>query len=312
MNPSSRCNRWAFTLIELLVVIAIIAILIGLLLPAVQKVREAAARATCQNNIKQVAIGLHSYHDANSTFPMGQQNLLGVNHATNGLIRQCWMQPTLPYLEQEALFRQIETNQPSNYTCFLPGVDSKIKPLICPSDPNGGKNITAGATTSTPNPSQGFHGNYVVCAGNTLFGNAGGGNPLNGMFYPLSKTRMTDVTDGTSNTLMAAEVLVSPDTGAHDLRGRYHNTWEGNTLFSALYPPNTTVGDRSSYCVPLPKAPCQGLGTTSFIQSARSQHTGGVTVVFGDGSVRFVRDSINLTAWQSAGSRNGGEVPGDL
>src|SRR5262249_13288040 len=148
-------------------------------------------------------------------------------------------------------------------------------PLICPSDPNGGKNLTYGAPNPIPNPGQGFHGNYVTCAGSTLFGDGGGGANLNGMFYPFSKTRMTDVTDGTSNTLMVGEILVSPDTNGHDLRGRYHNTWQGNNLFSTLYPPNTTVGDRSDYCQPLPKAPCQGLGGTSLVQSVRSNHTGG-------------------------------------
>ncbi|MCE9561199.1 MAG: DUF1559 domain-containing protein [Planctomycetes bacterium] len=302
--PIIRPNHRGFTLIELLVVIAIIAILIGLLLPAVQKVREASARATCSNNIKQVALGLHAHHDVYLLFPMGQQVTLGTNNPTNGNNRQCWEQPLLPYIEQGPLYAQIQASQPTVLTFSITGVDSKIKSLMCPSDPNAGKNVTV------PGNAQGFHGNYVLCAGSTLFGDSGatGGIALNGMFYCLSKTKMGDVTDGTSNTLMGSEVLIAQDTTTHDLRGRYNNTWQGNTLFSTLYPPNTTVGDRSDYCNTIPKAPCQGLGGTSTVQSARSMHTGGVNAVMADGSVRFVRDGVTLSTWQNAGTRAGGEV----
>jgi len=301
MSPI-RPNHRGFTLIELLVVIAIIAILIGLLLPAVQKVREAAARATCSNNMKQVALGLHAHHDALLLFPMGQQNTLGTNHATNGNNRQCWEQPLLPYIEQGPLYAQIQASQPTVGTYSITGVDSKIKTLMCPSDPNAGKNVTV------PGNAQGFHGNYVLCAGNTLFGDTGQGTALNGMFYCLSKTKISEVTDGTSNTLMGSEVLIALDTTTHDLRGRYNNTWQGNTLFSALHQPNTTVGDRSDYCNAIPKAPCQALGGTSTVQSARSMHTNGVNVVLADGSVRFVQNGVTLTTWQNAATRAGGEV----
>jgi len=310
MDDSSR-RRTAFTLIELLVVIAIIAILIGLLLPAVQKVREAAARMQCQNNLKQLGLGLHNYHDARMVFPSGQSNLLASNTTTNAFNRQCWMQPILPYVEQDAIFKQIEAGQGTNYTCYIAGSEAKIKTFICPSDPNGGKNLTSGATSTTPNPNQGFHGNYVASAGNTVFGNAGGGQNLNGVLYPLSTTRIIAITDGTSNTLMTSEILVSPDATSHDLRGRYHNTWDGNSLFSSLYPPNTSVSDVSSYCQPLVNAPCTG-GSSNFVQSARSQHTGGVNVGLADASVRFVTKNVNLQAWNNAGSATGGEVPGDF
>jgi prepilin-type processing-associated H-X9-DG protein len=127
------------------------------------------------------------------------------------------------------------------------------------------------------------------------------------MLYPLSKIKLQAIKDGTSNTIMLSEILVSPDVTGHDLRGRYHNTWQGNVLFSTLYPPNTTVGDRSDYCQPLPDAPCQALGGTSLIQSARSGHSGGVNVGMGDGSVRFVSENVDLLTWQAAGTREGRE-----
>jgi len=94
----------------------------------------------------------------------------------------------------------------------------------------------------------------------------------------------------------------------HDLRGRYHNTWEGNSLFSTQYGPNTLVGDVSSYCNALPKAPCQSLSGSNLVQYARSYHPGGVQVALGDGSVRFVSDTISLPVWQAACTRQGGEA----
>jgi len=287
----------AFTLIELLVVIAIIAVLIGLLLPAIGKVRDAASRATCANNLKQLAVALVNYDNTNRQLPPGQKNALGTNTASNANIRQCWLQPTLPFFEQEGLFKAIEAAQPTTGTYYIPGTENKINTLICPADPNGGKNLTFGATTPTPpNPGQGFHGNYVACAGNTLFGNGGGGTALNGMFFPLSQTKMSGIPDGASNTLLLSEILVSPDKTAHDLRGRYHNTWEGNALFSTLNPPNTTVGDRSQYCQALPNAPCQALGNSNLIQSARSAHSAGINVATADGAVRFISNTVDLTA----------------
>jgi len=307
-----KAGRTGFTLIELLVVIAIIAILIGLLLPAVQKVRAAAARMSCSNNFKQLGLALHNHEGALGTFPPGQLNYLGQNHLTNGNIRQCWMHQLLPYMEQDNLHRALKASEAGTGTYYFPGSANQIKSLICPSDPNGGKNVTVPQN-------QGFHGNYVLCAGSTLFGNGGAnqGATLNGMFFcvptaPFAGIRMAGVSDGPSNTLMASEILVVQDTSAHDLRGRYHNTWEGNTLFSTLYPPNTTVGDRSSYCVAAPNAPCQGLGTTNLVQSARSAHTNGVNVLLGDGSVRFVSNSVTPANWTSAGSRAGNESNSNL
>jgi prepilin-type processing-associated H-X9-DG protein len=102
------------------------------------------------------------------------------------------------------------------------------------------------------------------------------------------------------------------DTGSHDKRGRYYNSWQGNTLFSTLYPPNTAVGDRSSYCVSGAKAPCQGLSTTNVNYSARSWHAGGGNFVLADGSVRFIPDSVDATAYQALSTRSAGEPAGNF
>jgi prepilin-type N-terminal cleavage/methylation domain-containing protein len=307
----SRHNRAAFTLVELLVVIAIIGILVALLLPAVQAAREAGRRSSCSNNLKQLGIGTHNYHDVLKVLPPGQLNLLGSGSTPNGFVRQCWMQQLLPYIEQKPLYDVIQAGQAANYTCHINGVQNRIDTLSCPSDGKAGKNITAGSTSSTPNPAQGFHGNYVACATSGLFGDTGQGNigtVMTGMFYCYSRTKLSSCVDGTSNTLFFSEIVLVEDTGAHDLRGRYHNTWEGNTLFSCAYTPNTTVGDRSSYCIAAPQAPCQTLGTTGLVQSARSYHPGGVQVGLGDGSVRFISNTITPVVWQAAATREMKEV----
>ncbi|MGL4549686.1 MAG: DUF1559 domain-containing protein, partial [Gemmataceae bacterium] len=191
-----------------------------------------------------------------------------------------------------------------------PGRHSVVLTSVCPSEPVGIKNQTV-----TGNE-QGFHGNYVLCAGDSFFNptaapHNGDGTLLNGAFYFQSKTNMVGITDGTSNTLVGGEILLTADTaGQHDLRGRYYNSWQGNVLFSTLYPPNTPVGDRSNYCIlnANPRAPCQGLTATNTVQSARSAHTGGVNFLMCDGSVRFIQNGVNTTTYQALGTRAGGEV----
>jgi prepilin-type processing-associated H-X9-DG protein len=137
------------------------------------------------------------------------------------------------------------------------------------------------------------------------------GGTLDGIFYPFSKTRITDVADGTTNTLMGGEILVVKDTTQHDNRGRYYNNWQGNTLFSTMNPPNTAAADRSSYCVNVPKAPCT-LSATNVVQYARSFHSGGANFLLADGSVRFISDNVNAAAYLVLGSRASGEVPGNF
>jgi prepilin-type N-terminal cleavage/methylation domain-containing protein len=305
--------RRGFTLIELLLVIAIIAILIALLVPAVQKVREAAARAQCINNLKQLGLALHGYHDAKKVLPPGQFNPIATNVGPYN--RACWFQEILAFMDQGPLYEAQASFLPTckaggPYAMNAPGQATVIQSFVCPADPGGGKNITH--TTNPPSTTQGFHSNYVLCAGSTVFGNSGGGLNLNGTFYCLSKTRLAAITDGTSNTLFASEIILIPDTHVDDLRGRVYNTWQGNVLFSTLNPPNTSVGDVSFYCINAPKAPCGALSGTNVVQYARSYHTGGVACLLGDGSARFASDNILLSTWQALGTRAGDEPARDF
>jgi prepilin-type N-terminal cleavage/methylation domain-containing protein/prepilin-type processing-associated H-X9-DG protein len=311
-----RPSRSAFTLIELLVVIAIIAVLIGLLLPAVQKVREAANRTSCVNKLKQIGVALHNYHDQNGRFPPGQPHGFFTaaptvpswyNDPTAGqkfdYDRSCWVGSILPYLEQGNLYAQYQAGLAAKQSTVTGSYATVIlSSFVCPSDPSSPKISALG---------QGFHTNYVTCLGNgyaTTTADPQGKN-LNGIFYGFSQVKLTDITDGTTNTVMASELLQNQDTTQHDIRGRIWNSIHAGTEFSTLYPPNSTVGDNPmGYCVPKTGMPCAAGSVTNAYTLARSKHPGGVNACLADGSVRFVSDSITPATWLAMGSRNGGEV----
>jgi prepilin-type N-terminal cleavage/methylation domain-containing protein/prepilin-type processing-associated H-X9-DG protein len=298
-----------FTLIELLVVIAIIAVLIGLLLPAVQKVREAAMRSQCQNNLKQVALALQNYHGAYGMFPVGQWNRFYTNDMP--WCRGCWVHFVLPYMEQDNLFKLFQASSSANGWALLSTKkDTLVKNLVCPSDPNSPKTQTRDGNTTTAGvwEVQGLHTNYVVCAGSTPY--TSNGLNMNGMFYVQSTTRIEQVKDGTSNTLMLSEICVSPDKTANDLRGRYSNSWEGNNWFTTYNPPNTSVPDCQSYQgQSIPTAPItnSGAGSGSLAVYARSYHNGLVNAALADGSVRSITNSVDATVYRALGTMAGGE-----
>lgn len=354
-------GRKGFTLIELLVVIAIIAILIGLLLPAVQKVREAAARAKCSNNLKQISLANMNYESAYQTF------LPGISRS--GCCWGTWMIPILPYMEQEPLFRIYTGFGGVGYSTlgaaprYAGGVNAQIartrlNTFTCPSDT--AKTWAGGALTQH---------NYVLNAGNTSYYqtsmpfNCANGNTMGtgsntncvtfggapfgwyedpatlaagGDSSPVDYTggspdagksgrprKMTEITDGTSNTLCVAEVIVGP-TG-DDIRGF---AWWGNGAGFTTYqtPNNPNAVDvmtgggcgNSNISLPLasqyngPRMPCTTTSTSTLarMQLSRSRHTGGVNTAMCDGSVRFVTNSVSLVAWRAAGTAQGGETIG--
>jgi prepilin-type processing-associated H-X9-DG protein len=302
-------------LIELLVVIAIIAILIGLLVPAVQKVRESAARLQCQNNLKQWGLAMHNYHDANKHFPPGNQ----------GNPRRVWVVVVWPYVEQGAMYAQFDQTKnfwqpPNTYTNSTQGIYAQPAPLYyCPSDRPGG--LWKG------DPYYRSRGNYLINFGNMCYPH-NPNDPLQNPSLGLApfgftdnnsdnlprKTRITDITDGTSNTLLMSEVIMAANDTDYDIRGDFLNDDRPCTMFMTINPPNSGT-DVSPYCngKTYPNnPPCTNSPSTYAQQAARSKHTGGVNVLLGDGSVRFVSNSVDPNTWRGLGTMNGGEILGDF
>jgi prepilin-type N-terminal cleavage/methylation domain-containing protein/prepilin-type processing-associated H-X9-DG protein len=297
-------TRRAFTLIELLVVIAIIGVLIGLLLPAVQKVREAANRLKCGNNLKQVSLAIHNYHDAHAILPVA------VN--SDWAIYGTWQTYVLPFIEQDILYREYDFSQA--YWNNLRITRNRLSILTCPSDhPNSPfSGITShnyavnfGNLPVDYNPGAGYDTGQLK----TFNGLAFGGAP----FAQNKAYRLTDITDGSSNTLLAAEVIQGQ---WDDLRGF---TWWGHgAIFVGYIGPNSASPDvlyccNGSYCDSRPpNPPCiaPATETNPVMMGARSRHPGGVNVALCDGSVRFVADTILLTTWRALSTSQGGEVVG--
>jgi prepilin-type N-terminal cleavage/methylation domain-containing protein len=329
-TPNAR--RHAFTLIELLVVIAIIAILIGLLLPAVQKVREAAARTKCSNNLKQLGLAMHSYHDVNNGLPPSNDKKVSPSYPSipSYLWRWSAFAQLTPYLEQTAIYNACDLNNPlyadpSGTVLNSKGnqlaVQQQVPILLCPSDPNSGMK---------PDPNFGPT-NYVVCVGS---GRNGGSrsSDADGVFYRSSNTKLTDITDGTSNTAMLSESLignggpdlssapVDPQTrervyvwiggaglmnagvcGSGTYRNDRNTRWADGDAYETLYDHGYTPNSPSIDCI----------STAGNWKAARSKHTGGVNLLRCDGSIRFVANSISALTWQNLATRAGGEVLAD-
>jgi prepilin-type N-terminal cleavage/methylation domain-containing protein/prepilin-type processing-associated H-X9-DG protein len=316
----------AFTLIELLVVIAIIAILIGLLLPAVQKVREAAARMSCSNNLKQLAIACHSYHDAQGTLPRnGNRFGLTNSHGVNGTgccgvgaAHWSWIARALPYMEQDNAYRQagIDTNRMNQNAATLAVLAMNFKVLTCPSDTTQPRTRTnsadLGGTLVAVTSYKGVSGanwgrDFYPTESNfsTPYRNLGTNGSYNGLengdglFWRADirqgKMPLTAITDGTSNTLMIGEDV--PEFIAW-------NAWSyaNGACGTCAIPPNTGI-----------TIPPLGITAAQYANwpqrySFRSRHTGGLQFALADGSVRFISESIPLQVYRAMATRAGGEV----
>jgi len=313
-----------FTLVELLVVIAIIGILIALLLPAVQAARESARRTQCVSNLKQLALAMHGHADSKGYFPHSHYNYIDSTDTSTGPYlgknnRRCWFHDMLPYIEQTTLYEPFDSFMATagGDALAFKQLQSIVPTFVCPSDSLSPKLETFWGGLGTPN--QGFSGNLIVCVGNDYF-NRGPLSPahlnsakLNGVFFAHSKVKFADITDGTTNTALASELILSTDIGSHDIRGRYYNPAHGGVVFSTRVTPNTLVPDRFNWCsnTPVPAAPCTYTATDMFV-SARSYHPGGVNFGLADGSVRFVINYIDPAVYKALGSRDGGEAMGDF
>ena len=332
-------HRPAFTLVELLVVIAIIGILVGLLLPAVQAAREAARRMQCSNNVKQLALAFHNYHDTFRNFPINfawrSRPGLGGGGPAISDTGKSWLQMTLPFIEQTSLFNSIDFRLGLRASGGIPGdlaaiernrlaAATVVSTFLCPSDGqhNEGR-LTRRSDTVSANDSWAVT-NYKACAGrnwnsglfnhpNTLGGRNGGNNDgLNAGNGVLSSnqqntnpiTRMRDLTDGTSNTLIIGEALPQYSQW---------NWWYNPNAATAT----TAIPLNFSLRRPLPWPTC-GLAAGNFSRFAdcdwpnnynfNSRHTGGGNFGLGDGGVRFISDSVDTELYRSYASISSGEI----
>jgi prepilin-type N-terminal cleavage/methylation domain-containing protein/prepilin-type processing-associated H-X9-DG protein len=306
----TRPGRTGFTLIELLVVIAIIAILIGLLLPAVQKVRAAAARVSCENNLKQIGLGLQMYHDVNLAFPPGYLATAPAgdpNFATSP--GWGWAAYLLPYIEQAAVYSQIQgairANTPITDPSVAAAIQTRIPIYICPADlaPPGPFLVysLAGNTSYPITYSQGKPGtvlagpsSYAACVGRDEDSDADGVTG-SGVFYCNSRTRITDITDGTSSTILVGERAWGNANGvwAGAIPGCAMVFGPNNACISAIsgglpnspiYAPPMLVQSHAHLINPT----TDGDGG---LDDFSSLHPGGANVLFADGSVHFAQST---------------------
>ncbi len=359
MKPCEKKRRRAFTLIELLVVIAIIAILIALLLPAVQQAREAARRTQCKNNLHQLGLALHNYHDVFNTFQSGTG---GTDNGgdTSNWSRLGGLPALLPYIEQAGLYQQIMSggvipgsattwnpNGPAPWRDDYPAWRNQLKAFQCPSESARGPGWPRIGRT-----------NYAFCFGDSIIENNQSGNwnssrPIRGMFGLQTAFGFRDMPDGSSNTLLMGEICVAEENNRADYKGNIADfdassnpalclaqvvnqqyapgvtmrTWRGDrwcegnassTGFLTVLPPNS------------PSCSAGGWDGQWGLYSSASRHTGGVQVLLGDGSARFISENIdtgNKSAadpnssgggkspygiWGGLGTRGRGEIPGEF
>ncbi|MFM7319871.1 MAG: DUF1559 domain-containing protein [Isosphaeraceae bacterium] len=307
----------AFTLIELLVVIAIIAVLISLLLPAVQSAREAARKAQCLNNMKQIGLGLHNYHEIHNTFPPGYVSFFRRDSGDEGTAEDDigpgwgWASQILPQLEQRTIHNAINFSLTMTYAANETAQLSRISSFLCPSDFTTNKVPVRDESNSTTIYTVGTS-NYIGVYGVGEIGEAPGRG--NGTFFRNSRVGINQMTDGSSNTFVVGE-------RSHNLS---YATWTGRAIGGWLFTTASFEGGTNkfdpepeeSFCMilgPIELSEHDGMMRTpnypaAHVEDYWSRHPGGVNFLFGDGSVRFIKNTINEHIYAALATRNGGEV----
>ena len=321
-NKSNNVSRAGFTLIELLVVIAIIAILVALLLPAVQQAREAARRSSCKNNLKQLGLALHNYHDVHRVFPSGWIGANASGHHTgmdspdltgfnNGL---GWGTMLLPFLEQSPLYSQFNSTLPLTDAANTPHIDEVLAAFQCPSDPKPG---TAAIEDEDTNSFTMGTSNYMGVFGTRELHECEIGNGVtateqcrsNGTLYHNSKVSIRDLTDGTTNTLIIGERTTYYEN-LNTKADPFFGVWAG------LVPNSEGSAERFlGHCEHNPNHAAQKDGSGNSLGDAGdfgSSHTGGSQFVLGDGSVRFISENIDNQTYQNLSIISDGNVIGEF
>ncbi|MCH2113691.1 MAG: DUF1559 domain-containing protein [Pirellulales bacterium] len=314
-----------FTLVELLVVIAIIGVLVALLLPAVQSAREASRRSQCQNHLRQWGLAMHNMHSATGALPAG----------TKHSPRRVWVVLIWPYVEGGSIYTEFDQTvgfhgAPNTYVYTEDGTYASRAPIYyCPSDrpgamwkgdpywrARGNYNINWGSLADPYNPKDPAQNPDRGYAPFGLIGFKYSAH-AKASAYTHGMPRISSFkhfTDGTSNTMLMSEVIVAADDFDFDIRGDFLNNDRPCHQYMTLNTPNTGI-DISPYCSSTRypnNPPCTNAGSVYAHKAARSRHPGGVQVLFADGHLEFISDSVALDVWRALGTMNGEEIVGEL